>query len=215
MTNDSHILAREGYNVIALFCLVTVAAGLWHPFAGGLAFVMTIFCASFFRNPKRVAPTEPGLLIVPADGRVIFVGRATEPDFLKRDMQKVTIFMSPFNVHVNRSPAVGFIKDKKYHAGRFLAAFDPKASELNERCALHLKTDDDDDVVFVQIAGWFARRIVCYPYLGEYLVRGKIFGLIKFGSRMDVYFPESFCPAVVLNQKVKAGATILAKKETT
>jgi phosphatidylserine decarboxylase len=200
---------------MALFCLVAVAAGLWHPMAGALGLASTIFCVAFFRNPKRVAPTGPGLLIVPADGRVIFVGRAMEPDFLKRDMQKVTIFMSPFNVHVNRSPAAGLVKDKKYHAGKFLAAFDPKASELNERCALHLKTDDDDDVVFVQIAGWFARRIVCYPYLGEYLGRGKIFGLIKFGSRMDVYFPESFCPAVSLNQKVKAGETVLASRGRT
>lgn len=212
MTNESHILAREGYTIIALFCLITLAASIWHPAAGTLGLVSTVFCVSFFRNPKRTTPAGPGLLIVPADGRVIAVGRATEPDFLKRDMQRVTIFMSPFNVHVNRSPAAGLVKDKKYHAGKFLAAFDPKASELNERCAIHLKTDDDDDVVFVQIAGWFARRIVCYPHLGEHLVRGKIFGVIKFGSRMDIYFPDSFRHNLTLNQKVKAGETILASK---
>ena len=121
--------------------------------------------------------------------------------------------MSPFNVHVNRSPETGEVLDTVHHNGKFLAAFSDKASEENERSAIWLKTTEGDEVVFVQIAGWFARRIKSYAKVGDQLIRGKIFGLIKYGSRMDVYFPEQFESTVKLNQKVKAGETVIASKE--
>lgn len=127
-------------------------------------------------------------------------------------MKRVTIFMSPFNVHVNRAPASGKVLDTVHHNGKFLAAFSEKASDENERSAVHLKTTEGDEVVFVQIAGWFARRIKSYAKVGDQLLRGKIFGVIKYGSRMDVYFPDDYDWTVKLNQKVKAGETVIASK---
>lgn len=212
MTKETDRVAREGFFLIFLSFIFAIGLGLYNSYAGLLGGLWFVFCVSFFRNPRRVTPEENGKIICPADGTVIFVGRATEPDFLKKEMNRVTIFMSPFNVHVNRAPESGVVKGKIYHKGKYLAAFDEKASLENERSAIHMETAGGDDIVFVQIAGWFARRIVSYPQIGARLFRGKIFGVIKFGSRMDVYYPDGFLPSVALKQKVKAGETVLASK---
>lgn len=212
MTNESDKIAREGHVILLLSAAAAFAGMIVHPYLGALLVLWLAFCLYFFRNPSRVTP--PQGLISPADGKVIFIGRDTEKDFLHRDMQRITIFMSPFNVHVNRAPESGVIKNTKHHFGKFLAAFDERASSENERVTNHMLTDDGSDIVFVQIAGWFARRIVSYAKPGAKYLRGQIFGVIKFGSRMDVFFPDTYQIQVQLNQKVAAGETVLAKRES-
>lgn len=197
---------------MAISLVVTVVLYFVHPIAGALSTVWFLFCVYFFRNPKRSSPQEAGKLIAPADGKVIFVGETEEKHFCKKPMKRVTIFMSPFNVHVNRAPESGEVLDTVHHNGKFLAAFSEKASEENERSAVHMKTKEGDEIVFVQIAGWFARRIKSYAKVGDEMIRGKIFGVIKYGSRMDVYFPDGFESTVQVNQKVKAGVTVIASK---
>lgn len=213
MTTEKDLIAREGYLYIFLSALLAMLLIWANRYLGVVGVMWFIFCVSFFRNPKRISPVDQGLIMCPADGTVIAVGKAFEPDFLKREMNRVTIFMSPFNVHVNRSPESGEVQGQVYHQGKYLAAFDERASDQNERSVVHIKTEGGSDVVFVQIAGWFARRIVTYVKKGDKLKRGQIFGVIKFGSRMDIYFPDGFAPRVELKQKVSAATTILAQKE--
>lgn len=210
MITESQVVAREGYWHLLVSLLLTVALYFWNPVAAGFGLAGFCFCVYFFRNPTRVLPVGENLVISPADGKIIFIGKATEKHFLKKEMQKISIFMSPLDVHVNRSPFTGVIANRKYQKGCFAAAFSEKSSSENEQMALHLKTDDGQDIVFVQVAGWLARRIVCYPQINQRLKHGEIFGMIKFGSRMDIYFPESFPVAVTMNQRVKAGQSILA-----
>lgn len=209
MTTDSQIISHEGYFIIFLSFLLTTVSFFICPFLGALTLLWLFFCVYFFRNPKRQTPDSPDALIVPADGKVIHIGKAQEKHFLNKEMQRVTIFMSPFDVHVNRSPASGVVKNTVWHHGKFLAAFGKQASEENERSAIHMEVDGGEEIVFVQIAGWFARRIVSYPKNQDKLQKGSIFGVIKFGSRMDIYFSDSYKIDVELNQKVKAGETIL------
>lgn len=210
MITESQIVAGEGYGHLLVSLLLTGVLYFWSPVAAGFGLAGFCFCVYFFRNPTRVAPMGEHLMISPADGKIIFIGKATERHFLNKDMQKISIFMSPLDVHVNRSPFTGVVVNKKYQKGRFAAAFSEKSSSENEQMALHLRADDGQDIVFVQVAGWLARRIVCYPRENQRLKRGEIFGMIKFGSRMDIYFPESFPVAVTMNQRVKAGHSVLA-----
>jgi phosphatidylserine decarboxylase len=211
MINETHKIAPEGYRIILVSALV--AAGLFYLniWAGLVGAVWTIFCLAFFRSPKRVTPTEAGLLIAPADGKVVFVGKAMEPHLAKAEMTRVSIFMSPFNVHVNRAPASGTVTATHYQKGKFLAAFDERAATDNEQSAVRMTTVDGHDIIFKQVAGWFARRIVSYAKTGQPLERGKLFGLIKFSSRMDVYFTDGYVPVISVGAVVKAGESILAK----
>lgn len=211
MTDEHTPIAREGYKIIVVSWLLTMFIFIWSRPLGVACAFWTAFCLYFFRNPKRVAPSTG--VVCPADGKIIGIAPAHEPQFLKRELKRVTIFMSPFNVHVNRAPVSGAVKGVIHIPGKFLAAFDERASAENERCACHVTDDDGRDFVFVQIAGWFARRIVCYLKPGDRTARGGIFGLIKFGSRMDVYLPEDYDVAVSLGQKVKAGESIIATKK--
>jgi phosphatidylserine decarboxylase len=210
MTNNSDKIAREGYTILLISAAAAVVGMIANPYLGVFLVVWLVFCLYFFRNPSRTTPASG--LISPADGKIIFIGSDTEKDFLNCDMQRITIFMSPFNVHVNRSPETGVIKNTKHHIGKFLAAFDERASTENERVANHMLTDSGDDIVFVQIAGRFARRIVSYAKPSAKYLRGQIFGVIKFGSRMDVFLPDSYQIQVQMNQKVTAGETVLAKR---
>lgn len=212
MTNETHSIAKEGLTIITASLFIAAGLFFFNIYAASVVLFFALFSIYFFRNPKRVTPQDTNVLIAPADGKVIFVGEAEENHFLKKKMRRVTIFMSPFNVHVNRAPESGEVLGAVHHHGKFLAAFDEKASEQNERFAVHLKTTSGVEIVFVQIAGWFARRIICYAKQGDILQRGRIFGLIKFGSRMDVFFPESFSSALQLGDITKAGETILARK---
>ncbi len=173
------------------------------------AILITLFIAYFFRNPKRKIPSLPNIIVSPADGRVIGVGECEEDRFLKEKALKVSIFMSPFDVHVNRSPASGKILQTSYHPGKFLAASRDKASLLNEQNALIMETEDPYKILLVQIAGFIARRIVCYAKKGDLLNRGEIFGMIRFGSRVDLYLPTNVRPIVKVGQHIKGGESII------
>lgn len=211
-TRQDHIFAREGWLTILFALLLFVAGWSWHVAAGTLATIWLVFCLNFFRNPKRQTPPNPNALLCPADGKVIVIDTALEPEFLHREMQRISVFMSPLNVHVNRAPCDGTVQQVTHRDGKFLAAFDNNASTQNERSITHVKNPAGDDIVFVQIAGWLARRIINYLRPTDKTAQGKIFGLIKFGSRMDIYFPVNYKILVTLNQKVKAGQTWLAAK---
>jgi phosphatidylserine decarboxylase len=172
---------------------------------------MTLFCAFFFRNPERLPPVGSNMVASPADGQVIYVGPAKEAEFLNEERQKISIFMSLWDVHVNRVPIDGTVKNMKYHRGRFMAAFEERASEENERNAMLIETGRGQKIVLVQVAGLVARRIVCYPTIGAFILKGQRMGLIRFGSRCDVYLPGSAEVLVKIGEKVLGGETLLAQ----
>src|SRR5271170_2353116 len=208
--NPHPLIAREGWAFLASAILLALAlswAGLW-PFAA-LAWLAVVFIAQFFRDPPRVAPLEANVVLSPADGKVVRVARARDP-YLDRDALQISVFMNVFNVHSNRSPVDGEVKNKWYHAGSFVNAALDKASLENERCALHIATPDRGDVTCVQIAGLVARRILCYVGPGEHLARGQRYGFIRFGSRVDVYLPADATPRVAVGDAVQATTTIVA-----
>ncbi len=189
--------------------LAFFAAGLWPiacVFAGLAGYV-----AFFFRNPERLPPIGASLVASPADGRVIFVGSVKETEFTQEEMKKVSIFMSLWDVHVNRFPIDGTVRNMKYHRGRFMAAFEERASEENERNAVLIETSSGQKMVLVQVAGLVARRIVCYPTVGAFFLKGQRMGLIRFGSRCDMYFPANSEIAVKVGERVLGGETILAQ----
>jgi phosphatidylserine decarboxylase len=204
------VIAKEGWAHLAIAAIVAAVAtgffGWWSlPF-----WVAALFVLQFFRDPAREAPQGAGLVLCPADGRVLVVANERDP-YLERDALKVSIFMNVFNVHSNRSPVDGLVQSVTYSAGTFLNASLDKASSGNERNALHLRTDAGADVTCVQIAGLVARRILCYAKAGDRLARGERFGFIRFGSRVDVYLPPGSRPRVAIGDKVKAGSTVLAE----
>lgn len=211
-TQENDLFAREGRNTILLAIVLCMASWYAHTALGILSSLWLGFCLNFFRNPRRVAePLNHGLLS-PADGKIILITQTEEKTFLKQKCQKISIFMSPLDVHVNRAPVSGEVKNVSYQSGKFLAAFDENASDHNERFASHVVSNNGENIVFVQIAGWLARRIINYLQPAGTVEQGKIFGLIKFGSRMDIYFPASYTIKVSMGQKVQAGKTWLAQK---
>jgi len=169
----------------------------------------TLFIAYFFRNPKRKIPPLKNIILSPADGKIVHLGECEEDRFLKQRALKVSIFMSPFNVHLNRAPVSGKVLETKYHPGKFLVASREKASLLNEQNAFVLETEEKLKILLVQIAGWVARRIVCYAKAGDHLNKGEIFGMIRFGSRVDLYLPMEVKPIVRIGQRVKGGESII------
>jgi phosphatidylserine decarboxylase len=204
-------IAHPGFRFI-LAGLIIFLLGFWAGwFFTLLGLVLTVFFIYFFRDPERTAPAGPGLLISPADGRIIVLERAREETFLKQSVQKLSIFMNVFDVHVNRAPVAGRVQGMAYRPGRYLAANRPEAPDQNEQLAVHLKTAEGVEVVMVQIAGLLARRIVPYVQEGDDLDRGERVGLICFGSRVDLYFPEQCRVQVRVGQKVKAGSSILGR----
>lgn len=209
---------REGYPFIALFAVASVLLGLlWAPL-GWLGLVLTLWCVYFFRNPDRVTPDRDGLVISPADGVVCLVGPAVPPVELgmgDSPMTRICVFMSVFDVHVNRAPLAGRITRIAYKPGKFLNAALDKASEDNERMAIRMETTGGADIAFVQIAGLVARRIKCDLSEGQDVRAGERFGLIRFGSRVDVYLPEGVAPQVALGQRCIAGETVLADLQST
>jgi phosphatidylserine decarboxylase len=203
-------LAREGFPFLFFSALLTLVLWMlgWHLLAI-LGSLLTLFIAYFFRNPRREIPSEEKAILAPADGRIIHIGECVEDRFLKAKALKVSIFMSVFDVHLNRAPASGSIVERCYNPGKFLVASRDKASLLNEQNALVLETDDRWRMVFIQIAGLVARRIVCYAKAGDTLRRGEIFGMIRFGSRVDLYLPPDVKPSVRVGQHVKGGESII------
>ena len=202
-------LAREGWPFIALslaLALLASSAGVWSlPF-----WLIFVFCLQFFRDPARVIAGGPKSIVAPADGRIVVVEETDDP-YLKRRALKVSVFMNVFNVHSNRAPIASRVVQKWYYPGRFLNAALDKASVENERCALHLKTEDGRDVTCVQIAGLVARRILNYVDSGATLSAGQRYGFIRFGSRVDLYLPLDTQVKVVIGDKVSASSTVLAE----
>jgi len=179
--------------------------------------VLTLWCVYFFRDPDRVTPVRPGLVIAPADGRVCLVDESAPPPELElgdEPRPRVCIFMNVFNVHVNRAPMSGTITKLAYRPGKFINAELDKASEYNERQALAMKTTSGHDIAFVQIAGLVARRILCQVAEGQALQAGERFGLIRFGSRVDVYLPKGAAPLLAVGQLTTAGETVVADLES-
>ena len=203
-------IAKEGLP----FVIGAVIVALFFGWIGWMilaffALVLTAFIAYFFRNPERKIPTRPNVILAPADGKVIHVGEVDEERFLKQRMMKVSIFMSLFDVHVNRAPVSGKVIQRSYRPGKFFAANQDKASVLNEQNAIIVELENRFQILVVQIAGLVARRIVCYPKAGDSLKKGEIFGLIRFGSRVDLYLPLTVRFYVKVGQSVKGGETIL------
>ena len=202
-------LAREGWPFIALslaLALLASSSGFWSlPF-----WLLFVFCLQFFRDPARVIAGGPKSVVSPADGRIVVVEEVDDP-YLKRRALKVSVFMNVFNVHSNRAPIVSSVVQKWYNRGSFLNAALDKASVENERCALHLKTEDGRDITCVQIAGLVARRILNYVEPGAKLSAGQRYGFIRFGSRVDLYLPLDTQVKVVIGDKVSASSTVLAE----
>lgn len=212
MKNEGVPIVKEGLPFLMVFLIGAFGFQLGGVWPLTLLFLfLTGFSAYFFRNPERLPPIGSSLVASPADGRVIFVGNAREPEFLQEEMLKVSIFMSLFDVHVNRVPIDGTVRDMKYHKGRFLAASEDRASEENERNAMLIETARGQKLVLVQVAGLVARRIICYPSVGAYILKGQRMGLIRFGSRCDMFFPKGTQIVVKKGDKVVGGETILAQ----
>tara|TARA_B110000046_G_scaffold95089_1_gene102840 strand:+ start:318 stop:1010 length:693 start_codon:yes stop_codon:yes gene_type:complete len=203
----------EGRKFVAIFAAITAALWLvWEPlFWMGVG--MTVWCYYFFRDPVRSVAQKPGLILSPADGVVSLITKTVPPvEMLLGDkpLTRVSVFMNVFNCHVNRAPMAGEVIAITYHHGKFVNASLDKASEHNERNSITIEAADKTRIGVTQIAGLVARRIVCFTKLGNGLSVGERFGLIRFGSRLDVFLPEGIEPAVGLGQTAVAGETILA-----
>ncbi|MDO8706766.1 MAG: phosphatidylserine decarboxylase [Sulfuricaulis sp.] len=211
MENKYPILAREGRWHIALAASAALAV---HYFAGPLwavpFWIVLVFILQFFRDPPRQIPDTPGVVICPADGKVIALGEVEDP-YLKRPAKRVSVFMNVFNVHSNRIPVTGTIKEQWYRPGKFVNAALDKASLDNERNALWIRTEQGQDVVVVQVAGLIARRILCYVKPGERVECGARYGFIRFGSRVDVYLPLNAKFEVSLGDSVKGASDVIAR----
>lgn len=203
-------IAREGYPFILLGVVLTGVTAFFELRGLALFFLaVTVFICFFFRDPERFIPQQEGAVVSPADGRVLAAEMVEEPEFASEKRLKISIFMSVFNVHVNRIPETGTVTDVMYHPGKFFSANLDKASEKNERNAVSVMMNSGQKFIVVQVAGLVARRIVCRVGKGDRLGRGERFGLICFGSRLDVYLPPDAAPAVDVGDRVRAGTTIL------
>jgi phosphatidylserine decarboxylase len=204
------IIAREGWPYLTASLAVAVAVtwffGWWSiPF-----WIVYFFILQFFRDPPRDIPQGEGLVLCPADGQVLLVGKTTDP-YRNVEALKISVFMNVFNVHSNRSPVDALVKEVLYAKGLFVNASFDKASSDNERNALLLKLDNGVEMSCVQIAGLIARRILCYVKPGDRVARGQRYGFIRFGSRVDLYLPPDARPRVAIGDKVKASSTVLAE----
>ena len=204
---------KEGRKFVAIFAAITFALWfVWEPLFW-LGVGATVWCYYFFRDPVRVIPQKEGLVLSPADGIISLIQDVVPPSELglgEGTRTRVSVFMNVFNCHVNRAPVAGTFKHIVYHHGKFLNASLDKASEHNERNGLTIETADGTRIGVVQIAGLVARRIVCFVSEGDQIGLGARFGLIRFGSRLDVYLPEGVSPSVSVGTTAVAGETILA-----
>ena len=212
MSNYPHpIIAREGWPFIGialgLALMISASAGwLW----AAPLWLIVAFVVQFFRDPARPIPGNDKSVLAPADGRIVAIEKARDP-YLQRETLKVSVFMNVFNVHSNRSPVDGEVKQRWYNPGKFINAALDKASVENERNALWIRTTDGRDVTCVQVAGLLARRVLCYVDAGTRLARGQRFGFIRFGSRVDLYLPTDTRIKIGIGDKVYASATMLAE----
>ena len=204
---------REGVKFVAIFAAITLVLFAIADVLGWIGVGLTIWCYYFFRDPERVTPDRPDLIVSPADGIVSLIEPAVPPAELGMPdvpLTRVSVFMSVFNCHINRAPVAGKVQAVAYRPGKFFNASLDKASADNERNSLCIRMDDGRDLAVVQIAGLVARRIVCFVKSGDGLETGERFGLIRFGSRLDVYLPEGVDPMVRIGQTMVAGETVLA-----
>ncbi|MFV8559210.1 MULTISPECIES: phosphatidylserine decarboxylase [Sulfitobacter] len=204
----------EGRKFVAIFAAITLVLFIIAEPLGWLGVGATVWCYYFFRDPERVTPKGDNLVISPADGIVSLIEPAVPPAELgmpDTPLTRVSVFMNVFNCHVNRAPVAGEITEIAYRPGKFFNASLDKASEDNERNSLRIKMADGREVAAVQIAGLVARRIVCFTKKGAHTQAGQRFGLIRFGSRVDVYLPEGVTPRVSIGQTMVAGETVLAE----
>jgi len=208
-------LHPDGFKFVAAGVLATLLLFLlWAP-AGWAAAVVTLWMVYFFRDPWRVTPTRPGLLISPADGIVVSIAAATPPaELAMGDMAvvRIGIFLNIFDVHVTRAPVGGRVAAMRYTKGRFVNASLDKASLDNERLAIRIAPPEGPDVAFVLVAGLVARRIVCNLYDGQQVATGQRVGIIRFGSRVDIYCPPPYVPMVVAGQRMVGGETVIADR---
>ncbi|MDX2414181.1 MAG: phosphatidylserine decarboxylase family protein [Bacteroidales bacterium] len=213
---------REGYRtlVLVITILVLINAGTNlvikpKPYAVAIialgSFITFIYFLQFFRSPVRVINSDRRNLLIPADGEVVAMEETLEEEYFKDKRLQISVFMSPLNVHSNRMPVSGTVKYIKYHPGRFLVAWHPKSSLLNERSTLVIESDSGREILLRQIAGAVARRIVTYPKPGDRLEKGEEFGFIKFGSRVDIFLPPDTPVDIEVGDKVKAGIDVITK----
>ncbi len=206
---------KEGYKFILIFALATICIGLLSHTLGLVGLVLTLWCIFFFRDPERVIPTENNVIVSPADGVVTLIEKdAKAPDDLDygdKKWTKVSVFLNVFNVHVNRVPVAGTITKVSYKAGKFLSANDSGASSENERNSIVIKTNDGSEIVCVQVAGLVARRIISEAAEGQEIKAGDRYGIIRFGSRADLYFPDNVEVKTLVGQTMVGGETIIAK----
>ena len=211
---------REGYKIIVLSLVIFTGFilvankfldknWLFYVVAAALG-ILLILVLQFFRNPDRTAPQDPSLITSPVDGKVVVIEEVFEEEFFKDKRLQVSVFMSPLNVHVTRYPAGGKIKYSKYHPGKYLVAWHPKSSTENERTTVVVETEKFGDVMYRQIAGALAKRIINYAEEGQLVKQGEDSGFIRFGSRVDLYFPLGTKLDVELNQLVKGAQSVIA-----
>ncbi len=217
---------KAGWPFIIGFAIVSVILAMVSSFLGVIGLVLTLWCVYFFRDPVRMVPVGDALVVSPADGRVTDIAEGVPlPKELRADpmdgndddgdFTRISIFLSVFDVHVNRIPAAGTIKKIVYRPGLFLNAGSERASIENERCAALLDLKDGRELAFVQIAGLIARRILCDAKEGDVVNAGERYGLIRFGSRMDIYLPKGVAPQVAVGQRMIGGETVLADLNAT
>jgi phosphatidylserine decarboxylase len=213
---------KEGRTLLFVLLIVLVAiiwlfdyflpeANVLRNIVTGVGIGFYLIVLQFFRNPVFDVQKNPKQIIAPADGKVVVIEETDEPEYLKKKCKQISIFMSPFNVHVNRMPVAGSISYYKYHPGKYLVAWHPKSSTENERTTVVAKMSNGTEVLFRQIAGALARRIKCYVQEGQALEQGQEFGFIKFGSRVDIYLPLDAKVKVNINDKTTGGKTVIAE----
>jgi phosphatidylserine decarboxylase len=204
--------AKEGFPFIGVPAGITLIASAlgWVPVAIAMG-IVTAFVAWFFRNPPRIIPQGPRLIVSPGDGKVLAVEEEFEPRYLKDRAIRISIFLNVFDVHINRIPCEGIVEDVQYQPGLFLVASKPHATLKNEQNAIMIKTVEGAKVLCVQVAGLIARRIICWVNPKERAVRGERYGLIRFGSRMDTYVPVGTAVKIAVGDRVKGGETILGE----
>ena len=205
-------IAKEGWPLILSAAVLTLLAFLLGWTAVGVALlVVTIGVAAFFRDPERTIPTGDGLVVSPADGRVVTIAPVQGDSLFADAVTRISIFLSPLDVHINRAPVAGRVDDVRYQAGKFYGAYKEEASRHNEQNALRIVDERERNWGVVQIAGALARRIVCHSKAGEMLARGERFGLIMFGSRTDIYLPQGCRVEATEGQRVRGGETIIGR----
>lgn len=206
--------ASEGYPFIIFFAIVAAVSLLLRiHWVTAAAVILTLFMFYFFRDPERITPQDSAAFYSPADGKIISITEAREDELLHSTFRKISIFMSPLNVHVNRSPCEGVVKEVKYFPGKFFSAFTDDAARFNEHITMHLECRDHGSIVVKQIAGSVARRAVCRVKPGDVLHQGERFGIIKFSSRVDIFLPLDSKVQVKYDDRVRAGETALAVRK--